>query len=307
MKLSVIISCYSAEKMIQKCLSSLVNQTYKNIEIIVVDANSPDNTVEIIKNNFPQVILLEREHIGVGAALNEGLKIATGDIIVIDFNTDEYAEETWAEELVRAHQSYNFDVVISPTRLSSNSLVDGYGTKFIHTGGGRRIGRGSKYNPDRRPEECDFTGINTFPAKLIQEIGYVDEDYEFYGADTDFSLRARLASYKIMTEPKAVTRHQLSASKSSNYRKYICRMNFGILRCVFIHGTKMKIMQSLGLLVIYYNVKSFLKAVLLMSRRQIYYYSIEEIIGRLQGVIKIIRTFPIILKTRRKYYPKLIS
>ncbi|MCY3414836.1 MAG: glycosyltransferase family 2 protein [Candidatus Heimdallarchaeota archaeon] len=307
MKLSVIISCYAAESMISSCLTSLQNQTHKDLEIIVIDANSPDNTRQIIKDNFPEVILLEEERIGVGAALNLGLKIASGDIIVIDFNTDEYAETDWAEELLKAHASYEDKVVISPTRIGSNKLVDGYGSKFTKSGGLIRIGFGSEHDPNREPEEVDCTGINTFPRQLIEEIGLIDEDYEFYGADTDYSLRARLAGYKIMTAPKAVTHHQLSASKALDYRKYMQRMNFGILRVVFLHGSKKVIFRSLYYYSIHFNVRAFARMIIhLLRKNENYRNSANEIIGRIKGVFHVIRNLKQIRVKRKEYKPKLI-
>lgn len=305
MKLSVIISCYAAEKMIERCISSLDNQTYPNIEVIVVDANSPDDTTKIIKEKFPHVILLERERIGVGEALNEGIKASTGEVIVIDFNTDEYAERDWAEELMKVHQKYEYKTVVSPTRLSFTGLVDGYGSKFGPTGGAIRIGYGSKYNPSRNSEECEFTGINTFPTRLIDKMGYIDEDYEFYGADTDFSLRARLVGYRIMTAPKAVTHHQLSASKSLNYRKFMSRMNFGIIRVVMIHGSKKRIIKTIGFHLFYYNLKALSRGFFNVFRRKYSRDDFEEIIGRIQGVMKIVTTLPVIIKRRKKFQKKL--
>lgn len=98
-KLSVIISCYNSKNNIKSCLRSLSDQTYNNIEIIIVDANSSDGTPEIIKEHSPNIRL-------VSLSNNVSMKIATGEILSIDYNTDEIASTTWAEYIIKAHQKY---------------------------------------------------------------------------------------------------------------------------------------------------------------------------------------------------------
>ncbi|HDM8185455.1 TPA: glycosyltransferase family 2 protein [Vibrio harveyi] len=81
--ISVIIPTYNSSKYISSCLSSVFNQTYKNIEVIVVDDCSEDNTVEIIKQQYPKTKIIEMEsNSGSPAApRNKGLKAARGDYV----------------------------------------------------------------------------------------------------------------------------------------------------------------------------------------------------------------------------------
>ncbi len=77
---SIVIPAYNEERYIGKSLESLLSQTYKNVEIIVVDDSSGDKTVEIA-NKF-KVIVLSQEHKGAGAARNLGAKKAKGEILI---------------------------------------------------------------------------------------------------------------------------------------------------------------------------------------------------------------------------------
>lgn len=85
MKVSIIISAYNEANTIVACLTSLANQTKKDLEIIVVDDGSTDNTKYKIKNseiNIKNLYLLEQDHKGPGAARNLGVKKAKGEIVV---------------------------------------------------------------------------------------------------------------------------------------------------------------------------------------------------------------------------------
>ena len=82
-KISVIIPVYGVEKYIRKCLESVVNQTYKNLEIIVVNDGTKDNSMEIVKEYLEdkRIVIINKENGGISSARNAGLKIATGDYI----------------------------------------------------------------------------------------------------------------------------------------------------------------------------------------------------------------------------------
>jgi glycosyltransferase involved in cell wall biosynthesis len=78
---SVVIPTYNRGKIIEETLKSVLNQTYKNIEIIIVDDGSQDNTYEIIKNYFPKLKYFRQENLGVEAARKRGVKESSGDYI----------------------------------------------------------------------------------------------------------------------------------------------------------------------------------------------------------------------------------
>ena len=84
-KISVIVPVYNVEKYIDKCLDSLLNQTYKNMELIIVNDCSTDNSKKIIekkiKNHKNVLFSTNKENSGLSFTRNEGLKKATGDYI----------------------------------------------------------------------------------------------------------------------------------------------------------------------------------------------------------------------------------
>lgn len=114
MKVSIIIPVYNTEKYVRRCLESLINQTYKNIEIIVVDNGSIDNS-KIIINNFlskdNRIKLLECEVKGASAARNKGLSIASGDYgLFVD--SDDYVSPSYVENMIRKLNEDNTAMVL---------------------------------------------------------------------------------------------------------------------------------------------------------------------------------------------------
>ena len=95
MKVSVIIPAYNEEKVIQYCLESLKNQTFRDMEIIVVDDGSTDRTQELVKG----VMLLIQDHKGPGEARNFGAKQAKGEILVF-VDADMTFDRDFIKELV---------------------------------------------------------------------------------------------------------------------------------------------------------------------------------------------------------------
>lgn len=90
MKVSIITVCYNSEKTIEDTIKSVVSQNYHNIEYIVVDGGSSDDTLKIIERNRKHIdILISEPDEGIYDAMNKGIKVATGDIVGI-LNSDDF-------------------------------------------------------------------------------------------------------------------------------------------------------------------------------------------------------------------------
>lgn len=112
--ISIIIPVYNACKLLDKCVSSVVNQTYNDIEIILVDDGSCDGSSELcdswaFKDNRIKVI--HKKNAGVSSARNEGLKIANGEYILL-LDSDDALELNTCEELLRLQKDKNVDCII---------------------------------------------------------------------------------------------------------------------------------------------------------------------------------------------------
>jgi len=122
---SVIIPIYKVEPYLIRCLDSILNQTYKNIEIILVDDGSPDNCPQICdeyaaKDN--RIIVIHQENGGLSAARNTGLDIAKGEYISF-VDSDDWVHLQYIEVLLTSALKENADIIIGNHIRVNNSLI----------------------------------------------------------------------------------------------------------------------------------------------------------------------------------------
>ncbi|THD66784.1 glycosyltransferase [Robertkochia marina] len=114
--ISIIIPVYNSEKELEKCITSVINQTYKNIEIILINDGSTDNSLTICKqfsDKDKRIVLLDQINSGPSETRNAGLKIAKGAYIQF-IDSDDYIPYNYTEKLYKDLLKSNADLVISP-------------------------------------------------------------------------------------------------------------------------------------------------------------------------------------------------
>ena len=112
---SIIIPIYNVEKYITKCIDSIIKQDYKNLEIILVNDGSKDNSLKICekyKKMDNRIVLINKENGGVSSARNEGLKIAKGEYISF-VDGDDFLEPDFVSYMLNIIIKYNCDIAIS--------------------------------------------------------------------------------------------------------------------------------------------------------------------------------------------------
>lgn len=148
MKISVIVPVYKVEKYIEKCIQSLLDQTYTNFEALIVDDGSPDQSISIAKKlvgNDPRFIFLEKENGGSSSARNYGLDHMTGNYVYFLDSDDYIAKETFEKCMAIFKEDISTDIVI-------------FGTNWITTSG--KIIKQTISNINKYYDEEDILLIN---------------------------------------------------------------------------------------------------------------------------------------------------
>lgn len=139
-KVSIVVPIYNTEKYLDRCLTSIINQTHKNLEIILVNDGSSDNSLAIMnkyKDMDNRIIIINQENQGAGEARNTGLKIATGDYISF-IDSDDYIDVTYVSELLKAikkNDAYSYCNVLIKDKVKEISELENYLFMNQMTGG----------------------------------------------------------------------------------------------------------------------------------------------------------------------------
>lgn len=121
-KVSIIIPVYNSEKYLEKCIDSILNQDYKNIELIIINDGSTDSSKEIIENYQKKyndtIIYIEQKNLGPAVARNNGIKNATGKYIFF-IDNDDYIDKNYIATFVKEAESNNYDIIIGGYRRTN--------------------------------------------------------------------------------------------------------------------------------------------------------------------------------------------
>lgn len=126
--ISVIIPIYNVEKYLRQCLDTVINQSYKNLEIILVDDGSPDGCANICEEyalKDSRIKVIHKSNEGLGYARNTGLKHASGDYIYF-LDSDDWIDLNFFECMAGAMESYNADMVICGFNKASGNKIEAH-------------------------------------------------------------------------------------------------------------------------------------------------------------------------------------
>lgn len=226
--ISVIIPIYKVEDYLNECVQSVIHQTYKNLEIILVDDGSPDKCPQMCDNYAKQdnrIIVIHKRNGGLSDARNAGLKQASGDFVCF-VDSDDFIDVTMCEKLLEYQQESNADIVscmfswyVDGDIQAYPWLSKGYKEKrtlFLHD-----------YFIDAIDRVVDPSVCNKlFKRSIITETfvkGKINEDFLFF-------------YYTTKAHPKATA--ILTTQRLYNYRKRIgsiCNNNYR-LRIAELHN-----------------------------------------------------------------------
>jgi len=225
MGVSVVIPNYNGEKYLKACLDSLMEQSLKAEEIIIVDNDSKDSSVQYIKDNYEDkvtLIIMEKNH-GFSIAVNEGIKRNKSEFVAL-LNNDTELHINWLEELYNCIKKDDkiFSVSSKMLRYKDRDIIDDAGDEYTLFGWSSKIGDGqASFKQDISKEVfSSCAGAAIYRNSILQEIGLFDENFFAYLEDMDISYRARVYGYKNYYAAKALVYHIGSATSGSRHNSF---------------------------------------------------------------------------------------
>lgn len=213
--ISVIIVNYNGLAVLPRCIEALQHQVFQDFEIIVVDNASSDGSAQWLALHHPEVRIVALEkNLGFTGGNNAGYRVASGKFIAM-LNNDTEVSACWLENLVAAMEDDpGIGICSSRILISGTDIIDSVGGGFTTAGSGFKRGEGEPSHRFSSP--CQVEGACAAAAlyrrSMIEEIGFLDDDFFLNHEDTDLDFRALLAGWKSVYVPAAVVMHDVSAT-----------------------------------------------------------------------------------------------
>ncbi len=212
----VVIVNWNGKTFLSECLNALRRQTYPRVSVILADNGSSDGSIRFVRENFPEVTVIELgRNLGFAGANNVVLETVTSPYVAL-LNNDAVPHSCWVSALKDALDAWP-EAGFAASRMvfaDSPGVIDRAGDSYTRAGAGRLRGRGepvSRYNKN----EFVFgacAGAALYRRELLAEIGLFDEDFFILYEDVDLSFRAQLMGYRCLYVPEAVVHHRVSSS-----------------------------------------------------------------------------------------------
>jgi len=258
---SIIIVNYNGKQNLEKCLQSLEKIDYQNNEIILVDNNSTDQSIEFVKKNHPNVIIIKLEkNYGFAKPNNFGAKRAHGKFLLF-LNNDTVVSENFLTELVKAISSDPKLAICQSLLMTFDNKVDSAGD-FIDN-----LGR--PYRSSAKPKEQ----MNIFSARgasmLIKkdffwDLEGFDEDFFVSFEDVDIGWRAWIWGYKVKLVPTSIVYHMGGQTTKRNNTE------------VQFHGVKNNLVLRLTNFEFSYSIKSIFMFFIINFFKKVFGYSLVK-------------------------------
>ena len=226
---TVVIPNYNGFKFLKPCFDSLMKQSMEDFEIIFVDNASADESVEYVKKEYPNVIIIVSDkNYGFSHAVNIGIKAANSPYVIL-LNNDTESDKDYIKNMYGAISSDDgiFSCSCKMINYNNRDIMDDAGDLYsiigwqAQRGVGRKV---EKYNKQKNVfSSC--AGAAIYNKKVFDEIGYFDEEHFAYFEDIDIGYRARIFGYKNIYIPDAIVYHVGSGTSGSKYNEFKVKLS----------------------------------------------------------------------------------
>ena len=229
MKISIITATFNSAHSLNECLTSVNNQTYQDIEHIIIDGASKDKTIEIIKSIPNRVTrIISEPDKGIYDAINKGILLSTGEIIGLVHSGDSLANIEVLNNISNIFEKEGCDILYANTEC----FLPSQPSKII------RIDKGGIFNPDRFKKGWMPSHPTVYCKKeIFDKIGKYRLDLKI-GSDYEFLLRAMyIHKLKIHYFDSIIYRYELGGTSSKNL-KNILLANLECKKAWILNGLK---------------------------------------------------------------------
>jgi GT2 family glycosyltransferase len=213
---SILIVNWNGKALLGDCLTSITSQTYRNYEILVVDNDSTDGSVEYIERNFPSVRIIQNsQNEGFARACNNGMLCSRGEYIAV-LNSDMELDKHWLEELTKPLQNKNIAATTAKALFFDDREKINYAggaVNFLGFAFPKHFKDSKDIDLEHETTEYMAGGLSCLRRKVLDKVGLFDEDFFMYFEDVDLSYRIRAAGYKLILAPKAIVYHKADFKK----------------------------------------------------------------------------------------------
>lgn len=281
--LTIIIVNYNSMAYLKKCLNSIINSQYKvNVDIFVSDNNSKDGSIDMVKNEFPQVFLIEnKNNLGYSGAANRAIRQSSGRYILILNNDIEVLDNPLDLMVERINRDSDIGLLGCMLLNSDKTLQQSFG--YFNLGflseaiqkiffnrykrGNRLVGR-YLYKIHKKFREVDWISGACIMARrdAMDDVGLMDENYFMFFEEIDLCNKVRKKGWKICYTPDAKMIHHGGKSSSAEfdrimieYRKsqlYFYKKHYGVS---YMKILKLYLILKISFLYIKNTIKGLLK------------------------------------------------
>lgn len=216
-RVAVVIVNHNGACYLPRCLRSVLAQSYPDVEVIVVDNASTDSSVRLVRDRFPQAVVIEAtRNLGFAEGCNVGIR-STDAPLVATLNNDTWVEPDWLTNLVKVMQNEAGIGACASKMVFADrpGIIDSAGVCVNLAGiAWDRLG-GSPDNGDAaRPIDvfAACAGAALYRREMLDDVGLFDPDFFIYLEDVDLSWRAQLRGWRTVYVPAARVYHVHSAT-----------------------------------------------------------------------------------------------
>jgi len=219
-KVAIIILNYNGKRFLSDCIKSVLEQSYRDFRIYLVDNSSTDGSVEFVRKYFPEVeVIVNSDNLGFAAGNNAGFSrtINRHDYIVL-LNNDTKVDKNWLKELLKPLETGESIGISTSLVLSWNGEhIDHAGGQILNLLGGWFGGYQPTRNPRPRRIFNVFYGSGcslAIKSTVLKDVGLFDPSFFTYYEDVDLSWRCLLSGFKVVCNPRSIVFHLGSAPMS---------------------------------------------------------------------------------------------